>query len=214
MLPDHDLDVHADFARTSKNFQHATDGPDAAFWIARDFSVHNGAIEFREAHAAAHSSARCSRAEFLAKIGRKFFARRNQHFVRDARVIGQNVIPVRAVAEKSDERGMLPHDDFYDAAFCATVSAAALDARKHAIAMHGIGQVIAADEEIPIHARNRLIRYNKAVAIAMRNEAAGNQSAFARLFRRRSRSRRGRLRLSSRPCWRWRFGNARLLSGR
>ena len=110
----------------------------------------------------------------MAKIGRQFFAGGNQHFVRDARVVRQDVIFARAVAEKPDKRGMLAHNDFHDAAFGAAVRAAPFDTRKHAIAMHGIGQIIAANEKIAIHARNRLIRNNEAVTVAMRDEAAGN----------------------------------------
>jgi hypothetical protein len=95
---------------------------------------------------------------------------------------------------------VLPHDDFHDAAFGATVRSASLDAREHAVAIHGIRQIIAADEQIAVHTRNRLIRYYEAVTIAVRNEAAGYQSGTARLLRWCSRPRR-RLRFGARLRW-------------
>ena len=48
MLANDDFNVHADFAGTSKNFDHAAGRREAAFGIARDFDIHNGAIEFRQ----------------------------------------------------------------------------------------------------------------------------------------------------------------------
>ena len=101
-------------------------------------------------------------------------------FLRDARVVGQHVISVRAVAKKADDRRVLALDDLHDAAFGAAVGTAPLDAREHAVAVHGVAQIVAADEEIAFDARDRLIRDDEAVAIAMRDDAARNQIRIAR----------------------------------
>ena len=81
--------------------------------------------------------------------------------MRNARVVGQHVIAVRAVAEKADDGRVFALDDLHDAAFGAAVGAAPLDAREHVIAMHRVAQIVAADEEIAIHARNRLVGTTK-----------------------------------------------------
>ena len=59
----------------------------------------------------------------------------------DARVVRQHLIAVRAVAEEADERGMFALDNLHDAAFGAAVGAAAVDAREHVIAVHGVADV-------------------------------------------------------------------------
>ena len=182
MLPDHDLHIHADFAGAPENFEHASGRRQPAFGITRDFNIHDGAVELRQAHAAARRRApRPSRASFWRKSRRQFFARRNQHFVQNARVVWQHVISVRAVAEKSRRSSDAARSTTsHDAAFGATVRAAPLDAREHVIAMHRVAQIVAADEQISFHARDRLIRHHETVTIAMRHESAGNQIRVAR----------------------------------
>ena len=142
----------------AENFDHASGGRETALGKARDLDVHDGAIEFRQAQAAVGTGSPVpSSAELLAQLGRQFLARGNQHFVMDARVVGQHVVAVRAVAEQAHERGILALDDLHDAAFGAAVGAAALDAREHAVAVHGVGEVVAADEEIAVDSRDRRI---------------------------------------------------------
>ncbi len=48
------------------------------------------------------------------------------------------MIPLRAVAKQTDQRGMLAFDDLHDATFGAAIGTATLDASQHAIAVHGI----------------------------------------------------------------------------
>ena len=55
-----------------------------------------------------------------------------------ARVVGQHVISMRAVAEKSHDGGVFALDDLHHAAFGAAVRAAAGDAGQHAVAVHGV----------------------------------------------------------------------------
>ena len=109
MLADHDFDVDADFARTPENFDHASRRRQPALRKPRDFDIHNGAIQFRQSHPAVRSPGVVAGvgAKFFAQIGRQFFARRNEHFVQDARVVRQHDVAVRAVAEKSHEGRVL-----------------------------------------------------------------------------------------------------------
>ena len=94
------------------------------------------------------------------------------------------MIAVRAVAEKADEVGCCALDNLHDAPFGAAVGAAAHDARKHAVAVHGVAEIVAADEEIAVDARNGLVGHNETVAVAMRDDAAGNQIRIVTGFRR------------------------------
>ena len=92
----------------------------------------------------------------------------------DARVVGENDVAVRAVAEQADERGMRALEDLHHAAFGATVGAAADDAREDAIAVYGVGKIFATDVKVAVHAWDRRIGDEKAVAIAVRDDAARN----------------------------------------
>ncbi len=93
----------------------------------------------------------------------------------DARVVGEHLIAVRAVAEEADECGMFALDNLDDAAFGAAVVAAAGDAGEDFVAVHGVADAVAADEEIAFNAWNRLVGHDEAVAVAMGDHAAGNQ---------------------------------------
>ena len=86
---------------------------------------------------------------------------------------------------------MLALDDLNDAAFGAAVGAAANDARQYAVAVHGVVHVVASDEEIAFDTRDGLVRNDEAVAVAMRNQAAGDEIGIAsspRLWWRQRRS--------------------------
>ncbi len=74
---------------------------------------------------------------------------------------------------------MLALDDLHDAAFGAAVGAAANDACEYAVAVHGVVHVVARDEQIAFDARDRLVGNNEAVAVAMRDHAAGDQIGIA-----------------------------------
>src|ERR1700722_2273058 len=85
---------------------------------------------------------------------------------------------------------MLAFDDLNDAAFGASVSAAAFDAGENAVAVHGVGQVVTSDEEIAFHARDRRIGDKESVSVAMGNNSAGNKIGVVATVRCRSRRRR------------------------
>ncbi len=114
-------------------------------------------------------------AQFLAEIGAEFVSRRDEDFVMDAGVVREHLIAVRAVAKQADESGMFALDNLDDAAFGAAVVAAAGDACEDFVAVHGVADAVAADEEIAFDAGNRFVGHDEAVAIAMGDHAAGNQ---------------------------------------
>ena len=147
------------------------------FGEARDLDVHYGAVEFGRRTRRLRRSASAPRcvAQLLAQIGAEFVARRNDDFVLDASVVGQHEIAVRAVAEQADDGGMLALDNLHDAAFGAAVGAAAGDAREDLVAVHGVADAVAADEEVAFDAWDRFVRNDETVAVAMGDHAAGNQ---------------------------------------
>src|ERR1700685_1164848 len=93
---------------------------------------------------------------------------------------------MRAVAKEADERGMFALKDLHDAAFGAPVETASLDARECTIAVHGVAEAVAADEEVAFDARNRTVGDEEAVAVAMGNDAAGEEGRIASKLRLRA----------------------------
>src|SRR5260370_12667661 len=89
-------------------------------------------------------------------------------------------------------------EDANDAAFgagcgCArSGTAAPLNPRNDAVAVHCIAGGIAADEQIAVHLRNGFLRNDESVAVPVSDEAAGNQLRIA-AERRRCARRAGRL---------------------
>ena len=175
MFADDDLDIHADFAGAAENFDDASDGSEAAFGVARDFHIHDGAIEFREARVAhCRWAGPFGSAQFFSPLRRQFFTGRNGNFVENARVVRKNHIALRAVAEQADERGMRALEDLHHTAFGAAVGAASHDAREDAIAVNGVDEIFAADVKVAIHSGDWRIGDQKAVAIAVRDDFSRN----------------------------------------
>ncbi len=129
VLANDDFDVDADIAGAAENFDHAAHRREAAARKARDFDVHDRAIEFGKAQAAIRGRAAAPRGRVSARssgVSSSPGGIRTSCWRRD--VVGQDVIAVRAVAEKADDGRMLAHDDLHDAAFGASIGAAAVDA--------------------------------------------------------------------------------------
>src|SRR5260370_33653954 len=80
-----------------------------------------------------------------------------------------------AVAEKTDDCGMRAVEDSNDAAFGtlgAGDAAQTLDFCENVIAVHGVVDGIARDEDVAVELRHGRIGGNEAVAVVMENEAA------------------------------------------
>ena len=82
---------------------------------------------------------------------------------------------MRAVPKQADNGGMSARNDFFDAALEAAAGLAARDAGEDAVAVHGIGHGIGADEQISFHRWDGLVRDDEAVAVTMGDEAPSGQ---------------------------------------
>src|SRR5215471_9412728 len=128
VLANDDFHIHADFAGPSENLDYAAYRSEPALRISRQLHVHNGAIQLRQARPAIQRSRRLlAEAQFFAKDRRQFVARWNLYFVRDARVVWQHMVAVRAVAEQPDNRGIFAPHNLNNAALCTPVGSAALN---------------------------------------------------------------------------------------
>jgi hypothetical protein len=184
MLANYDFDVHADFAGSAENFQDASDGREATLGIAPDFDVYDRAVKLGKTQAAAGER---FGSQFLAQSRGQLVARRNEQFMQNARVIGQDDVSFRAIAKKADERGMLAFDDLHHSAFGAAIRAAALDAAENAVAVHRVVQIVTSDEKIAVDSADGRIGNQEGVAFAMGDNSAGDEIWIVAAFR----SRRG-----------------------
>lgn len=175
MLANDDFDVDAHFTVAAENFDDASGGSDAGVRETRQFNVDDGAIELRQAQTAAGARQLAGGgAELLLQFGRELGARRNDDFVGDARFVRENDIAVRAITKQADDSGIGAFEDFFDAAFEASVGTATTDAREDSVAVEGVAHGVGTDEEIAFHAANRTIGNDETIAIAMSDEATGN----------------------------------------
>src|ERR1700735_3529824 len=172
MFANNDFDVYPDFARAAENFQNASDGRETTFGITPDFDVNDCAIEFGKANAAAgERRVFGNRAQFLAQSRGQLVAGRNQNFVQDARVVREDNVSLRAVAEESDQRGMLALDNLDDTAFGAAIRSATLDTAEYAIAVHRVAEIVASDEKVTIDSADRRIGDEESVTFAMGDDS-------------------------------------------
>ena len=115
MLANQDLDVHAEIARAPENFDHASRRRHAAARKARHLHVDDGAVEFRQPHAAL----RLMQAQLALQFRRQFVARRDNDFLQQARFVRRDRISARSVAEKAHDRGVRAADHAQDASLGA-----------------------------------------------------------------------------------------------
>ena len=93
----------------------------------------------------------------------------------DARVKRRNDTAARGVVKLADDGGMRAADDAHNTPFGATrsrMAAEAVDLGDDVIAVHGVFDGIARNENITIHIGKGYIGNDEAVAILMENEAA------------------------------------------
>jgi hypothetical protein len=93
----------------------------------------------------------------------------------DANVVGQDDVVLSAIAKKTDDRGMRAVEDANDAAFGplrASDAAQMLDFCKNVIAVHGVLDGIAGDEDVAVELRHGRIGHHEAIAVVVKNEAA------------------------------------------
>ena len=175
MFANNDFGIHTEIAGTAEDFDDASGGRSAGARIAEEFDVDDGAIELgnvRETLVA--RGVLGGRKKLFAESGRKFFAGYKLDVMLDARVKRRNDTAARGVAELADDGGMRAADDAHNASFGAAgagVAAEAVDLRDDVIAVHGVFDGVARNENVANHIGKGDIGNDKAVAILMENEA-------------------------------------------
>ncbi len=179
MLADDDFGVHAEIAGAPENFDHAANGRGAFAGVSQEFGVNDGAIELgdvRKANALAGLLLRAGKQLFTQR-GREFVARGKLDIVLDAGIVGDNHATARGVAEKAHYGGMRTGDDAKNASFGAAragESAEAGNFGNHVVAVHGVFNVVARDEEVAVEIGDGDVRDDEAVAILVENKAAAD----------------------------------------
>jgi hypothetical protein len=113
--------------------------------------------------------------ELFAKGWGDFLAGQQLDVVLNACVVGNNDAAPRGVTEETHDSGMGTADDANNAALgpaCGRNAAEASDANDNRVAMHGVFDVIARNENVAINIGESDVGNDKAVAFLMQNEAA------------------------------------------
>ena len=176
MLADDDFRVDAKFAGTAQNLDDAAGGSGASARIMKQLNIDDGTIEFRDVGETtiARGLFLGRGEELLAKSGRKFVAGEEFDVVLDARVVGDNDSATRDVAELPDDRGMRAADDADNAALGtsrAGLPAEASDFGDDVIAMHGVFNLVARNEDVAVDVGKGDIGDDESVAIGVVNQA-------------------------------------------
>jgi len=177
VLADDDFRVHAEIAGAAKNFDDAADGRGAFAGVADEFGIDDGAVEFRNVREAeAFAGALLFTGEQLfAESGREFLTGGKFDFVLDAGIVRDDNAAARSVAEETDDGGMRARDDAEDAAFGAASAGCAAEAGNlgdDVVAVHGVFDIVAGDEEVTVEIRDSDIGNDETVAILVEDEAA------------------------------------------
>lgn len=113
----------------------------------------------------------------MAESSRDFVARGELDFVLNARVVRHNDGPAGSVAEETYDGGVSAANDADYAAFGAArakESAQAGDFRDYRIAVHGVFDMIARNENVAVDVGKSNVGDNEAVAVVMQHQAAAN----------------------------------------
>ena len=194
MLANDDFGIDSELAGTSKNFDDAACWRCAAARVTQHLNIHDRAIQI--VHAGNFSRAktdliRTAEAQLLPEPGSELTATRDLDFVLDASVVGQHHVALRAVSEQANDRGVRAVENPNDAAFGALPgrpTGPALHFHEDVIAMHGIFDGVARDEDVAVQLWHGGIGHDKPVAVLMENEPAGDLVSIGErgLLRRRS----------------------------
>jgi hypothetical protein len=199
MLANDDLDIHAKFAGTSKNFDDASRSGHAAARETGKFDVNDSTVKFGEADRFAPNSTGpigVLQAKFSAHCRRKLLTWWNHHFMGYARVIGKHDVTWTSVPEQTNKGRMRSVQDAQDPALSAhsgagTGSSAgparcsparrftALDTRHNTVTVHGVAECIATYEKVALNTKNWFVGHDESITIAMRHQAPGNLIGIA-----------------------------------
>src|ERR1700687_3011301 len=161
MLADDDLGINAELAGTPENLADAGGGRCASVRITQQLHVHDGSVQFIQPRDAPRSDAgfiRAAEAQLLPQPGGQFVAARNLHLVLDSNIVRQDHILLSAVAKKTDDSRMRAAQDSNDAAFGtlrAGNAAQTLNLCQNVVAVHGVLNAVARNENIAVELRHR-----------------------------------------------------------
>ena len=169
MLPDHDLNVHAEIVRPSQDLDHAPHRVFAVFRELDNLHVDDHPIQiFRRLHLHrrhAHPIAA------LCSLG-QLHAFRNLDPLADPLVMRRHEIPALANAKLAHHGLMRAAQHLHDLAVGAPIPFDARDANHHAIAVHRGLRRFARDVNVPAQAFDRMVGNQKPVAVAVHVQPA------------------------------------------
>ena len=177
MLANDDFGIHTEIAGAAEDFDDAAGGRSAGARIAEEFDIDDGAIELGNVREAllARGGVFCSRQKLLAERRRELVAGYELDVMLDAGVKRRNDTAARGVVKLANDGGMRAADDAHNAAFGAAgtrVAAQAIDLGDDVVAVHGVFDGVARNENVAIHIGKGDIGNDEAVAILMENQAA------------------------------------------
>src|SRR5205807_4521939 len=176
MLAYDDFGIYTEFARSTENFDDTAARRGAAAGKTRQLDVDHRAVEFRHARNAAAAEAaliEAARTHFLRKVRRQFVPRRNDDFVLDAGVVGENHVSLRAVTKQTHDRGVRAVQDANDAALAtlgAWDTAPPLDLHQNVVSVHDVFDGIAGDVYVAIQPWQGRILHHEAVAVRVKDQ--------------------------------------------
>ncbi len=179
MLANDDFRVDAKIAGAAEDFDDAAGRRSASTGVAQKFDVDDGAIEFRDVRQAATARDRvfCAGKKLLAQSCGEFIAGGEFDLVLHAGIVGEHDATARGVAELADNGGMRSADDADDAAFGAAGAGHATEASNFGddrVAVHGVFNLVAWDEDVAIDVGKGDLRNDEAVAVLMVDQPAAN----------------------------------------
>ena len=177
VLADDDLGVYAEIAGAAENFDDTAGGRGAFAGVANKFGIDDCAVEFRNVRKSRTFAGAIffGGNKLLTESGREFFAGRKFDFVLNARIVGNNYTAARGVTEEADDGGMRASDNADDAALGAAGTGRTAEAGNFGddvVAVHGVFDVIARNEEVAVEIGDGDVRNDEAVTVLMENEAA------------------------------------------
>src|SRR5439155_5249919 len=178
MLANDDLGVDAEIAGTAENFDDAAGRRCASVRITEQLHVDDGAVEFIEARDAPRADTGfigATEAEFFPETRSELIAARDFNFVLDANVVRQDDVTLAAVTKQADDGRMSTVENSQDASFGALGArdaSQALNLCEDMIAVHGVLNGVAGDEDIAVELGHGGIGDDEAVTVVVKNEAA------------------------------------------
>ena len=208
MFADDDLGIHPEVAGPAENLYDPPGRSGAAAAVVQKFCVNHRAVEFGNVRQTFPSAALLffPTQQLFAQSRSQFFPRQQFDFVLHPRIVGNHHAAARGIAKQSHHRRMRATHDPDNAALrpsCARQTAKPRQSGDHRVPVHRVLDVIARNKNISVHIRQRYIRHHESVAILVKDQAALDFVARARLVLREAFGRRCRNALGRVPRGLW-----------